>query len=75
MITQINPHKKTISRVFPDIAKPSIIHSCSVDKIVHSYDLKTEKKVILHSAKNGQILGMAQRKDHELELGIISDEN
>lgn len=68
LVTQINPHKKEISRVFPDLEKPHVIHSCSIDKIIHTYDLKTEKKVIMHQAKNGQVLDMAQRKDSELEL-------
>jgi len=68
MVTQINPHKKEISCVFPDLEKPNIIHSCSIDKIIHTFDLKTEKKVILHQAKNGQVLSMSQRKDNELEL-------
>ena len=68
LVTQINPHKKDITRIFPDLEKPNIIHSCSIDKIIHTYDLKTEKKIILHQAKNGQVLDMAQRKDNELEL-------
>lgn len=72
LVTQINPHKKEISRVFPDLEKPNVIHSCSIDKIIHTYDLKTEKKIILHQAKNGQVLDMAQRKDSELELGKLT---
>lgn len=69
LITQITVHKKQISKVFPDMEKPNWIHSCSHDKAVHTHDLKTDKKVILHQAKNGIILDMAQRKDSELELG------
>jgi cilia- and flagella-associated protein 52 len=70
LITQITAHKKTITRVFPDLQKSNIIHSCSADKIIHSFDLKTEKKVILHQAKNGTVLSMSQRKDNELELSM-----
>ena len=51
--------------VFPDILKPNLIHSCSADKSVHTFDLKTDKKIIFHQAKNGTILHMSQRKDHE----------
>jgi len=54
--------------VLPDVQKPEIIHSCSQDKSIHTFDLKTEKKVMLHQAKNGVLLDMTQRKDHELEL-------
>ena len=34
--------------MFPDLAKPNLIHSCSADKTIHTYDLKSDKKVILH---------------------------
>lgn len=72
LVTQITVHKKQISKVFPDLEKPNWIHSCSHDKMIHTYDLKADKKVILHQAKNGLVLDMAQRKDSELELGILS---
>jgi len=62
-------HTKDVIAVFPDFQKPHIIHSASIDKSVNSYDLKTDKKVIFHQAKNGMILSMSQRKDHEQELG------
>lgn len=62
-------HTKDVIAVFPDFQKPNIIHSASIDKSVNSYDLKTDKKVIFHQAKNGMILSMSQRKDHEQELG------
>lgn len=68
MITQISIHTKDVVSVFPDCNKPQIIHSCSLDKTVHSFDLKQNKKIILHQAKNGSILDMTQRKDHEQEL-------
>ena len=64
-------HTKDVIAVFPDFQKPHIIHSASIDKSVNSYDLKTDKKVIFHQAKNGMILSMSQRKDHEQELGNI----
>lgn len=44
--------------MFPDNQKPNIIHSCSLDKTIHTYDLKSDKKVILHQAKNGMIMDM-----------------
>lgn len=54
--------------MLPDVQKPEIIHSCSQDKSIHTYNLKTEKKLMAHQAKNGVLLDMTQRKDHELEL-------
>ena len=65
---QIAIHIKRVTRVFPDILKTNIIHSCSIDKTVHSYDLKKSKKVMFHTHHNGQILDMSQRVDHEQEL-------
>lgn len=64
LLQQISVHQKTVSRVFPDCKLPNYIHSCSHDKSVHTYDLKTDKKVNFHQAKNGQLLDMAQRKDN-----------
>ena len=54
--------------MLPDVEKPELIHSCSQDKTINTYDLKSEKKVMLHQAKNGVLMDMTQRKDHELEL-------
>ena len=49
----------------PDINNVAIIHSCSLDKTIHSYNIKKEKKIIFHTAKNGMIFDMTQRKDSE----------
>lgn len=48
LITQIAIHSKEITKVFPDLMKPNLIHSCSADKTIYTYDLKTDKKVIQH---------------------------
>lgn len=37
---------------------PNYVHSASIDKIVHTYDMKQDKKVLFRSAKNGAILHM-----------------
>lgn len=68
MLSQISIHTKSVTKVFPDLLKANIIHSCSMDKTIHSYDLKIDKKIILHQGKNGSVLDMTQRKDAELEL-------
>lgn len=68
MLNQLSVHSKEVRKVFPDLMKSNIIHSCSIDKSVNSYDLETERKVIIHHSNNGLILDMTQRKDHENEL-------
>ena len=50
---QIACHKKKITAAFPDILQSHIVHSCSLDKTVHSFDLKKNKKVIFHTQNNG----------------------
>ena len=39
-----------------------------MDKTIVTYDLKAEKRVIVHRTLNGQLMDMTQRKDSELEL-------
>jgi WD40 repeat protein len=48
LIIQVPAHTKAVTGVFPDLKKNHIIHSCSVDKSVFTFDLKAEKKVIMH---------------------------
>jgi WD40 repeat protein len=43
-LNQISAHQKPISRVLPDQRDASLIHSCSQDKSIHTYNLKTDKK-------------------------------
>lgn len=45
-----------------------MIHSCSMDRSISTYDLKAEKRINWRQTANGINHGMAQRKDHELEL-------
>merc|ERR1712054_206359 len=56
-----------------DLKKPHIVHSCSLDRTVVSFDLKAERKVNYHAANNaGGFTSMAQRRDSELELVTVS---
>jgi WD40 repeat protein len=66
MLHQISVHQKGISKVLPDKNLPNYIHSCSYDKSIHTYDLKTDKKVNFHQAKNGIIYDMDLRKDTDI---------
>lgn len=54
--------------IFPDNTNPRLIHSCSADKSINTYDLETEKRVKSLTTTNGFHTSMTQRKDHELEL-------
>lgn len=68
LLIQFNDQKKDIMSLFPDVAQPNIIHSCSMDRSVCTYDLKQEKRINWRQTANGSNFGMAQRKDNELEL-------
>lgn len=50
--------KKDIVSLFPDLDRPHIIHSCSMDRSVSTYDLKLEKRINGHSTTNGALYGM-----------------
>ena len=63
LLGQIEIHQKSISKVLSDSKVPNHIHSSSIDRSIHTYDLKTDKKVIIHQVKNGFILDMDQKKD------------
>jgi len=65
---QLPAHTKSVTKVLPDYRNPHLIHSCSVDKSISSYNLKAEKKEVGHVIINGIFLDMTQRKDHEMEL-------
>lgn len=60
--------KKDIVSLFPDLNKPYMIHSCSMDRSISTYDLKQEKRIGGHQTKNGSLFGMTQRLDNECEL-------
>lgn len=68
IISQLNFHTKEVTRIIPDFQRPNIIHSCSIDKQVQSYDLKAEKKIMYHTAKNGHLLDITQKRTPEFEV-------
>jgi len=59
MLLQFNDQKKDIVSVFPDYKLANMIHSCSVDRSVCTYDLKHEKRINWRQTANGQNCGMA----------------
>ena len=60
LINQISVHQKTVSKVLGDSKEPSMIHSCSFDKSLHTYDMKMDKKVNFRTLPNGNFTDMAQ---------------
>ena len=68
LVMQLPAHTKAVTKILPDYKNPHLIHSCSIDKSLCSYNLKIEKKEIGHVINNGILLDMAQRRDHENEL-------
>jgi len=40
LLIQFNDQKKDIVSLFPDLNKPHLIHSCSMDRTISTYDLK-----------------------------------
>ena len=41
--------KRDIVSLFPDVNKAHLIHSCSMDRTISTYDLKQEKRLVGHS--------------------------
>ena len=60
--------QKEIVSVFPDVQQQNIIHSCSADRSICTYDLQQERRVRMRQTQNGFHMAMSQRKDNELEL-------
>ena len=62
LINQLSVHQRKVSSVIEDCSSPQIIHSSSIDKSLHSYDMKTDKKVNFRQGNNGSITSMIQLK-------------
>jgi len=57
-----------IAKLIIDNTSSHIFHSASVDKLVVTYDLKTNKPIVVHTTPNSNFSGLSQRKDHENEI-------
>lgn len=71
MLAQYASHQtkgRGIAGLIIDVAQPQIFHSGSIDKLVVTYCLKTNKAIIQHSTPNSNISDLTQRKDHENEV-------
>ncbi|OMJ86838.1 hypothetical protein SteCoe_11542 [Stentor coeruleus] len=68
LLVQFTDNRRTLTRVFPDLKLTNLIHSSGIDRIINTYDLKLERRVVHHEIGSGNILDMTQRKDNEFEL-------
>ena len=69
MTIQLSAHHSDVFKVFADLNRPNIIHSCGKDKNLNCFDIKTQKKATIQSLKNGYITGIAQKKTEPFEIG------
>lgn len=68
---QFSAHHTNVYKVFGDLKRPNLIHTCGKDKNLNCFDIKTQKRVNIHSLKNGYITGISQKKTEENEISII----
>mmetsp|Transcript_71682 Transcript_71682/g.184871 ORF Transcript_71682/g.184871 Transcript_71682/m.184871 type:complete len:623 (-) Transcript_71682:98-1966(-) len=68
LLASFTNHRKPPADLLIDAALPNIVHSGAEDKLVVSYDLKTNKPLIQHFAQASSITSLSQRKDREKEV-------
>ena len=68
LINQVSAHQKTVTKVLGEISASHIIHSCSYDRSIQTYDLKTDKKLYFRQALGGSLTDMVQN----LKTGDLS---
>ena len=68
LLGQFAEHAKAITGICVDINDDGLVHSCSLDKSILTFDLRTEKRANCHMLREGSFVHMVQRKDHEWEL-------
>mmetsp|Transcript_71406 Transcript_71406/g.209626 ORF Transcript_71406/g.209626 Transcript_71406/m.209626 type:complete len:624 (-) Transcript_71406:115-1986(-) len=68
LLTTFTNHRKPPNDILIDAALPNIVHSGAEDKLVVSYDLKTNKPLIQHFTQHSMITSLSQRKDLEKEV-------
>lgn len=60
LINQVSAHQKAVTKVLGEISASHIIHSCSYDRSIQTYDLKTDKKLYFRQALGGGLTDMIQ---------------
>jgi len=67
LLTQFSSHRRPVAELIIDNLHPHLIHSCSEDKMVVTYNLKEDRQMVQHSMNSGNFSSLCQRKDQEHE--------
>ena len=67
-IGQYSEHNKTVTGLLVDNMHEHLVHSCSIDRAVVTYDLRTSRRSNYKMHRDGGFTGLAQRLDSEQEL-------
>lgn len=70
LVIQFPAHHKDVRNLFCDNSKGNLIYSCGGDRNINCYDLKLQKRVFVHTVKNGVITAMTQKRDADCEISI-----
>ena len=57
LLTQFSSHRRAVAEVIIDNLHPHLIHSCSEDKLIVTYNLKEDRQVVQHSLHSGNFTG------------------
>ncbi|CAK4138717.1 unnamed protein product [Aphanomyces euteiches] len=68
LLLQFHEHKRGVTQVLVDLTKPHWVHSCGLDRALFIYDLKAERRVVVHQVREGAFQAMSQRLDSENEI-------
>ncbi len=73
LLIQFPAHHRDVRSLFCDIIKGNLIYSAGGDRNIACYDLKLQKRVYLHTVKNGVVTAISQKKtdDNEISKSII----
>ena len=71
LLIQFAEHQKPVMGVLIDRGQDHLIHSCGADRSIMTYDLKRERRTVIHQLSgnsDGWFTSLAQRTDNELEI-------
>lgn len=68
LVMEFAAHHKEVHSLFADRNCPNIIYSGGEDKTMNCFDLKLQKRVLVHNLQNGFIFDMDQKHDGDFEI-------
>eukprot|EP00164_Ancoracysta_twista_P004891 GFYU01006652.1.p1 GENE.GFYU01006652.1~~GFYU01006652.1.p1 ORF type:complete len:670 (-),score=143.64 GFYU01006652.1:102-1976(-) len=69
LVSQFQDHQKNVTGLLADCTAANLVHSCSADRAIYTYDLKKDKRINYHlGGKEGSFTCMTQRLDNENEV-------